>query len=389
MEFEYIFASEEYPAFVDSVFNDVFGFFVRDISSNPTHAKVNIATIHDPGISDDTIPVSINTVNSGRYPLIGWNGAMNFQYTGTPTKVSPYQDYFIKNPYTTDTVADADILGPYYNTTQFNGFTVKLKASITGLEPSHTYRLKLAVGNAKDQAYGSGVFLAAHSFMLGNTLSIFACNTENAKNVYKRAENNFLRIVRPEIEKNQYANVALVYGNASNDAINGVDYTTLDGQPLPASIPFPVGKDTLEIPFVIPDGATVGRNIKIQLVPLYTGAPTVEHSISIAISSITVYAGADITQSNSNEFTVVATNSSGTGNWSVVGDDDGVTIANPSSPTTQVTLDTSKRETATLRWTVTDGDCAYSDDVELKYGKAYLPVNPKIRFNPIPILIAN
>jgi hypothetical protein len=64
------------------------------------------------------------------------------------------------------------------------------------------------------------------------------------------------------------------------------------------------------------------------------------------------------------------------GVWSVVGDDDGVSIANPSSPTTQVTLDTSKRKSATLRWTVTTGACSFYDDVELKYGKLYLPVNP-------------
>jgi hypothetical protein len=373
MEFEYIFASEEYPAFVDSVFNDVFGFFVEDISPNPTHAKVNIATIHDPDISNVTIPVSINTVNNGRYPLLGYNSAMNFEYTGIPTHVSPYKNYFIQNP----TTANNGQVNPNYYTTQFNGYTVKLKASINNLDPEHTYRLKLAVGNAADKYYGSGVFLAANSFMLGNTLSIFACDVENAKNVYKQADNNFIRLTRPEIEKGQEDQVAVVYGGSAK---NGIDYTTLDGQPLPDIIPFPTTADYVDLPFVIPDGATANRNITVTLAPLYTGAPQIEHSVSIVITNIIVNAGPDIRQSSSNVFTMAATASSGTGTWSVVGDADGVSIANPSSPTTNVTLDTSKRKTATLRWTVTDGDCSYSDDMELKYGKLYLPVNPKSRF---------
>jgi hypothetical protein len=58
--FRYVFASEEYPDFVCSPFNDVFGFFLTGPASNGSVQTTNLATI--PG---GTLPVSINSVNSG------------------------------------------------------------------------------------------------------------------------------------------------------------------------------------------------------------------------------------------------------------------------------------------------------------------------------------
>jgi hypothetical protein len=269
---------------------------------------------------------------------------------------------------------------PYYHTTEFNGFTVKLRASITGLNPAHTYRLKLAVGNTKDYSMGSGVFLAANSFMLGNTLSIFACDVENNPQVYMKSDNNSICIVRPDIEKDHATVIAVEYFNEADDAINGVDYITPDGEPLPEEIYFPAGIDTVKVPFIIPDGATLGRKIRVALVPLYENAPQLVHEAEIVTASLVANAGPDIWQNNSNVFTMAASAilppPITTGKWSVIGSADGVAIANEFSPTTTVTLDTSKRKTATLRWTVTDGDCSYYDDMEIKYEKLYLPINP-------------
>jgi hypothetical protein len=198
---------------------------------------------------------------------------------------------------------------------------------------------------------------------------------ENTGIVYKKADNNFIRLVRPDIEKDRDTKIAVQYGGT---AVNGIDYMTPDGYALPDTILFPAGVDTVSVFFVIPDGATVGRTMTVALAPLYPGAPQTTHSVDIVIASIDVDAGPDIRQGGSNVFTMNASPApqTTTGKWTVVGDDDGVSIDNVSSPTTTVTLDTSKRKSATLRWTVSDGQCAYSDDVELKYGKVFLPVNP-------------
>jgi hypothetical protein len=356
MQFEYIFASEEYPKYVNTKYNDVFGFWVEDRSPNPTIPKQNIARLPNGDI------VSINTVNNGT-----WNG---FEYTTRPLSlnyngliytdtISHNKEYFIKNIKNSET-------------TEFNGYTTVLKAAVKGLNPSHTYRLKLAVANTGDSGFGSGVFLKANSLIFGNTLSVYTCGVKDGDTAYKKAENNFLRISRPDIEKDEERNVVVEYGGT---AVNGVDYTTIDGEPLPDTILFPIGVDYVDVLFTIPEGATVGRHIEIKLAPLYAGATPTVHTVNIAIATVNIYAGGEIRQGNSNEFTM---NGSPTNNgtWSVVGDADGVLIANPTLYNTKVTLDLSKRQSATLRWTVIDGHCTFHDDVELKYGKIYLPVNP-------------
>jgi len=57
IQFRYVFASEEYPEYVCSSFNDLFGFFISGPGITGTQ---NIAII--PGT---TTPVAINTVNNG------------------------------------------------------------------------------------------------------------------------------------------------------------------------------------------------------------------------------------------------------------------------------------------------------------------------------------
>lgn len=105
---EYVFASEEYNEFVNTGFNDAFAFFLDG---------TNIALI--PGTST---PVEINTVN------LGENSA------------------FYKN----------NSPGPF--DLQYDGLTVPLLASATGLSPG-THTIRLVIADRGDSIYDSAVFI--------------------------------------------------------------------------------------------------------------------------------------------------------------------------------------------------------------------------------------
>jgi|GEM_PF-1625954 gliding motility-associated-like protein len=131
IEFKYIFASEEYPEYVCSTYNDLFGFFI----SGPGIAGTqNLAII--PGTST---PVAINAVNSGT------SGANS--NPGTPCNLS-YSNFYVDNSNGT--------------TIQYDGFTTVLTA-LAIVVPCQTYHLKIVVTDAGDADYDSGVFLQAGS----------------------------------------------------------------------------------------------------------------------------------------------------------------------------------------------------------------------------------
>jgi len=118
----YVFASEEYPEWVGSSFNDIFGFFISGPGITGTQ---NLALI--PGT---TTPVAINNVNinsNSQYYIDNTNG-VNWCYDGYTT------------PFT--------IMYPVI--------------------PGQMYHFKIAIADAGDQFYDSGVFLKGGSF-LGNT----------------------------------------------------------------------------------------------------------------------------------------------------------------------------------------------------------------------------
>jgi len=132
LEFQYIFASEEYPEFVNSSFNDVFGFFVD--GPNPeggNYTGENIALL-----PESALYVAINNVNSG----------LN-------------SEYFVDNQAVNG------------QTIVFDGFTTLLTAQIH-VVPGNTYHLKLAIADAGDNVYDSGIFLMAQSLKSYNYSAI-------------------------------------------------------------------------------------------------------------------------------------------------------------------------------------------------------------------------
>lgn len=125
VSFQYVFASEEYNEWVNSQYNDVFGFYMDG---------KNIALI--PG-SD--VPVTINNVNGGN--PYGTN-ASNPQY------------------YINNSVWDGG--GQLY--TGMDGLTVVLSAE-ADVVPGQVHHMKLVIADAGDFYYDSNVFLKAASFV--------------------------------------------------------------------------------------------------------------------------------------------------------------------------------------------------------------------------------
>ena len=117
--FEYVFASEEYPEYVGSSFNDVFAFFVTDETGN----LVNRATI--PGQGDT--PVAINNVNQD----------LN-------------ADFYI--PY--------GLQGGLFHS--FDGMTTPLPAVFEIVE-GESYHVKIGVSDIGDGIFDSGVFIGVGS----------------------------------------------------------------------------------------------------------------------------------------------------------------------------------------------------------------------------------
>lgn len=131
ISFDYVFASEEYHRWVNSQFNDVFGFFISGPGITGTQ---NIALVNGTGT-----PVAINSINNGQTTACAsnGNGATNPQL-------------FVDN------CGDQNI--------EYDGHTVMLQARADGLTQGGTYHITLAIADVVDAIWDSGVFISAGSF---------------------------------------------------------------------------------------------------------------------------------------------------------------------------------------------------------------------------------
>lgn len=129
VNFVFAFGSEEYPEYVCSRFNDVFGLFV----SGPGLDGVrNAAFMPDTGEA-----IAVNNVNAG---VRGSNADGSACQLGNAA-------YFVDNGN-----------GSGSSLSQLDGYTRAMTASLPGLIAGQTYHIKLAIADAGDPAYDSGAF---------------------------------------------------------------------------------------------------------------------------------------------------------------------------------------------------------------------------------------
>jgi gliding motility-associated-like protein len=194
IRFRYVFGSEEYPEFVGTGFNDVFGFFIS--GPNPlggTYTNFNIARI--PGT---TLPVSINNVHSGSYA-----------------------QYFVNNQ------------GLAGQTIVFDGFTTVLTAWAK-VTPCVNYHIKIAIADVGDFIYDSAVFLEANSFGT-NAFTVFVDYSVPSVQGYalEGCVDAIVNVNLPQPLTNDF----ILHYNIAGSAINGVDYLQI-----PDSIIIPAGQ---------------------------------------------------------------------------------------------------------------------------------------------------
>ncbi|MEY3220361.1 MAG: hypothetical protein RIT27_1718 [Pseudomonadota bacterium] len=120
LTFQYIFASEEYNEFVNSEFNDVFGFFLNNTAT--PNVKNNIGTLNGQTVSINTVNKSSNTT------------------------------YFVNNDYKDF----ENQIAPF--TTEYDGFTRLIQAK-NPLVAGQTYHLKLAIADVGDSGFDSAILL--------------------------------------------------------------------------------------------------------------------------------------------------------------------------------------------------------------------------------------
>lgn len=188
VRFRYVFGSEEYNDFVNSI-NDVFAYILSGVTTPLT--ATNIALI--PGTST---PITINNVNNGNSPGVSAGPCNHCAY---------YRD---------NINGSIDCV--------YDGLTVVLTAKHSVI-CGETYHIKIAIADAADHVYDSGVFLEAGSFSSAPPITVSSSSSNGAfadTLMYEGCNSNCLYLVRTGNTAVKDSFQLSVAGNA----INGTDY---------------------------------------------------------------------------------------------------------------------------------------------------------------------
>ena len=231
VQFRYVFASEEYPEYVCSDFNDVFGFF---ISGPGITGNQNLAVL--PG---SNALVSINSVNGGS---VGSEGS-----SGNPCILSNSNLY---RPNSSSSV-------------EYDGWTSILTA-MSNVIPCQTYTLTIAIADVKDKLYDSAVFLESKSFTSTEiTITSESSYVDGLSDIYESCGYNTIRLFR----SGNLSSPLTINLTSGGTATYGLDYTAF-----PTSITFPAGVDMVSFQvFALADGISEPAGETIEIIYTQTG----------------------------------------------------------------------------------------------------------------------
>jgi hypothetical protein len=227
--FDYVFASEEYCEYVNTQFNDVFGFF---ISGPGINGAINLATV------GNSTPVTINTINHIT------NSALYVHNTPPDPDRDNCQDGGIMGGLSPATPS----LGQATQECEFDGYTRRMTA-VANVIPCATYHIKLAIADVGDGLFDSAVFLRAGSFFGGGNASIkWVVNDD--PNISEVTEGcGDVKILVERLGAN-VSNSLTVECTVTGSAASGSDFT-----PIPDTITIPAGQKQVLFPVNIPSDA--------------------------------------------------------------------------------------------------------------------------------------
>ena len=218
LSFNYVFGSNEYLTWINSEYNDVFGFFISGpgISgpySSPSsfpNGSINIANVPN---SSPPLPITISSVNN----------LLNSQY-------------YIDNQST------------FPQTISCNGFTTSFTAT-TVVQCGEIYHIRLALADGSDANLDSWVFLEAGSFSSNGSVSVSSGIANSDTLLYEGCNAAYFTFDRPDA-----SNDFVVYFDVGGTATPSLDYPEISD-----SLIIPSGQfsDTL---FIYPNLDTISES---------------------------------------------------------------------------------------------------------------------------------
>lgn len=204
IDFEYIFGSEEYLEYVDDGFNDVFGFFLSGPNINGPYSNnaINIATI--PGTNTPVSIDSVNDADNSTYYINNGDGSTS--------------------PYNSDSAY-----------VQYDGITTSLPA-IEEVICDTTYHIKLAVGDAGDGFWDSGVLLKGGSFV-SDAVEVDVTTVSGDSTIVEDCSDATFSFLRNDTSQADTINFDI-----GGDAVNGTDYAHIAD-----SVIIPAGDTSAEV----------------------------------------------------------------------------------------------------------------------------------------------
>ena len=227
IEFDYVFASNEYPSFVCSQFNDIFGFFITGpgITGPFSNNGKNIALVPDPVNVGEytTTPVTINTINSG----LPGNGYVADSCAVIDPNWTSYSIFYVNNDF-----------GPPVGVNQ-RGYTTVLTAA-SEVTCGETYHLKLAIADVADGNFNSSVFLGGGSFNVVSASTDQESEFQFSDSII--IEGCYSGVLNFNLDSYSDVNPTELIIGVGGTAVEGVDYIQL-----PDTIQIPPGDSTYQL----------------------------------------------------------------------------------------------------------------------------------------------
>lgn len=229
VSFRFVFGSEEYPEFVCSQWNDVFGFFLSGpgIEGPFSNNGINLALI--PGTN---VPIAINTLNGGVPGVLG--GGAHICAASDPN-------------WQANSVYYVDNTGGL--THQLDGTTIPLVAGAR-VRCGEVYHIKIAITDVDDGNVDSAVFLEGGSFTSPGNINTSIILPGPGERLVEGCGTATLLIERPENEGDLVVDIELAGEGITSGDVSGI----------PSQVTIPDGTSSVSIGFVaVSDGITEGQ----------------------------------------------------------------------------------------------------------------------------------